>query len=101
MLSIGGIDIRAETVLGRDIRLAQLVEDYDAVFLAMGLAGVNAIGIPEPQAGGIRNAVEFVAELRQAGDYTQVPVGRRVVVIGGGMTAVDASVQSKNSVPPK
>jgi dihydropyrimidine dehydrogenase (NAD+) subunit PreT len=33
--------------------------------------------------------------LRQAGDYTQVPVGRRVVVIGGGMTAVDASVQSK------
>lgn len=95
LLSIGGIDIRAETVLGRDITLAQLVEDYDAVFLAMGLAGVNAIGIPEPQAGGIRNAVEFIAELRQAGDYTQVPVGRRVVVIGGGMTAVDASVQSK------
>jgi dihydropyrimidine dehydrogenase (NAD+) subunit PreT len=95
LLSIGGIDIRSKSVLGRDVSLEQLVEEYDAVFLGMGLAGVNAIGIAEPQAGGIRNAVEFIAELRQAGDYTQVPVGRRVVVIGGGMTAVDAAVQSK------
>jgi dihydropyrimidine dehydrogenase (NAD+) subunit PreT len=95
LLSIGGIDIRAQSMLGRDVTLEQLVKDYDAVFLGMGLAGVNAIGIAEPQAGGIRNAVEFIAELRQAGDVSQVPVGRRVVVIGGGMTAVDAAVQSK------
>ena len=77
--------------------LEQLVKDYDAVFLGMGLAGVNAIGIAEPQASGMRNAVEFIAELRQAGDYAQVPVGRRVVVIGGGMTAVDAAVQSQEA----
>lgn len=95
LLSIGGIDIRAQSLLGRDVSLEQLVKDYDAVFLGMGLAGVNAIGIAEPQASGIRNAVEFIAELRQASDLAQVPVGRRVVVIGGGMTAVDAAVQSK------
>jgi glutamate synthase (NADPH/NADH) small chain len=39
--------------------------------------------------------VEFIAELRQAQDYASIPVGRHVVVIGGGMTAVDAAVQSK------
>lgn len=94
LLSIGGIEVHADKVLGRDMVLDDLVRDYDAVFLGIGLAGVNAIGIAEPQATGLRDAVDFIAELRQAGDVSQVPIGRQVVVIGGGMTAVDAAVQS-------
>ncbi|MBP6851283.1 MAG: NAD(P)-dependent oxidoreductase [Rhodoferax sp.] len=95
LLSIGGIEIRHGTHLGRDVSLETLVADFDAVFLGLGLAGVNAIGITEPPVQGLRNAVEFIAELRQASDYATVPVGRRVLVIGGGMTAVDAAVQSR------
>lgn len=95
LLSIGGITVRHGQRLGSDITLTQLIQDYDAVFLGLGLGGVNSIGIPEPAATGLRNAVEFIAELRQAQDFARVPVGRHVVVIGGGMTAVDASVQSK------
>jgi len=39
--------------------------------------------------------VKYIAELRQAKDLSALPVGRNVVVIGGGMTAIDAAVQSK------
>ena len=95
LLSIGDIEVHAGKALGRDIVLENLLRDFDAVFLGMGLAGVNAIGITEPQAAGLRDAVAFIAELRQAGDVSQVPIGRQVVVIGGGMTAVDAAVQSR------
>ena len=41
------------------------------------------------------NAVDYIAELRQARTRRKLPVGRRVVVIGGGMTAIDIAVQSK------
>ena len=94
LLSIGGISVRCEQALGRDITLTQLTADYDAVFLGLGLAGVNALDIAEPQSEGLRAAVDFIAELRQS-NPADVAVGQKVVVIGGGMTAVDASVQSK------
>ena len=95
LLAIGGIEVRTGQVLGRDITVDGLVAGYDAVFLGLGLAGVNALGIAEPQLTGLRDAVDFIADLRQAGDLAEVPVGRNVVVIGGGMTAVDAAVQSR------
>ena len=95
LLSIGGIEVRHNMRLGKDVFLAELVQQYPAVFLGLGLDGVNAIGIPQPDTTRVRNAVDFIAELRQADSYATVPVGRKVVVIGGGMTAVDAAVQSR------
>ena len=94
LLSIGGIEPRANQQLGRDFTLESLLGEFDAVFLGMGLGGVNALGIAEPQVEGLRDAVDFIAELRQS-NPAAVPIGRRVIVIGGGMTAVDAAVQSR------
>ena len=95
LLKIGGITVKAGQVLGRDVTLAKLQASHDAVFLGMGLAGVNALRAKGEDQGFVRNAVDFIAELRQSANRSALPIGRNVVVIGGGMTAVDAAVQSK------
>lgn len=95
ILAIGGIRIETGRELGRDLTLGELTRDYDAVFLGVGLAGVNALAVDGETLEGVRDAVAFIAELRQAKDLGKLAAGRRVVVIGGGMTAIDAAVQSK------
>jgi len=95
LLSIGGITLQSGVALGRETTLDALLAQHDAVFLGLGLAGVNELGVAEPNATGLRAAVEFIAELRQCADLARLPVGRRVVVIGGGMTAIDAATQAR------
>jgi dihydropyrimidine dehydrogenase (NAD+) subunit PreT len=91
VLSIGGIKIEN----GKKPKLAELQKAFDAVFVGVGLAGVNDLGIKNDDVDGIADAVDYIAGLRQAKDLSKLPVGRKVVVIGGGMTAIDCAVQSK------
>lgn len=95
LLGIGGIDIRYGQRLGETLSLESLRNEADAVFLGMGLAAVNALGLAGEDKENVADAVSFIADLRQAGDLTALPIGRRVVVIGGGMTAIDAGIQAK------
>jgi glutamate synthase (NADPH/NADH) small chain len=95
ILELGGIDLQLGKALGRDITIEGLREDYDAVFLGLGLAGVSALKIPGEDVEGVEPAVDFIERLRQSRDLSGLPVGRRIVVIGGGNTAIDAATQSK------
>jgi dihydropyrimidine dehydrogenase (NAD+) subunit PreT len=95
VLGIGGIEIEHGKALGKQIKLEALRKDHDAVFLGMGLQGVNALNTRHEESAGVEDAVDYIAELRQAKDLGKLPVGRQVLVIGGGMTAIDIAVQSK------
>jgi len=95
LLGIGGITVEYGRALGADVSLDDLAAAYDAVFLGLGLGGVNALAADGSDRAGVRSAVDFIGDLRQSGDLAALPVGRRVVVVGGGMTAIDAAIQSK------
>jgi glutamate synthase (NADPH/NADH) small chain len=95
LLDIGGITIKHHWKLETVAQLETLRNNYAAVFLGMGLATTQNLGVVGESLQGVQDAVDFIATLRQTADLSTLPVGRRVVVIGGGMTAVDAAVQSK------
>jgi dihydropyrimidine dehydrogenase (NAD+) subunit PreT len=95
VLSVGGITVKHGMVLGKHMTLPDLQQTYNAVFLGIGLAGVNPLKVDGEDAEGVEDAVGYIQTLRQAKDLSKLPVGRKVLVIGGGMTAIDVAVQSK------
>jgi dihydropyrimidine dehydrogenase (NAD+) subunit PreT len=95
VLQIGGIDIKYGTRLGTDVSLEQLRNDHDAVFIGIGLNATNALNVPGEDLAGVEDAVDYISQLRQSDNMANLPVGKRIVVIGAGMTAIDIAVQSK------
>jgi dihydropyrimidine dehydrogenase (NAD+) subunit PreT len=92
--SLGGIDIKYEHSLGKDITLADLKKNYDAVYLGIGVGLANQLHIPGEELEGVEDAISFIYDVRSKG-YPNVPVGDKVAVIGMGMTAIDAATQAK------
>jgi len=94
ILSIGGIKIKYEQELGKNISLADLQKNYDAVYLGFGVGLARQLDIPGEELEGVVDAISFIYDIRNNG-YSKVPVGDKVAVIGMGMTAIDAATQAK------
>jgi len=94
ILALGGIGIRYDCELGRNIRLDRLQQDYDAVFLGFGVGLARQLHIPGEDLEGVVDAISFIYDIR-AKSYPAVAVGDKVAVIGMGMTAIDAATQAR------
>jgi dihydropyrimidine dehydrogenase (NAD+) subunit PreT len=91
MIRAMGVELRQAEV-GPDVTLEDLERDYAAVFLGMGLGAMRPLGIPGEQLPGVIDALRFIARYKTE----QGPdVGRRVAVIGGGNTAIDAAIAAR------
>ncbi len=95
IMSLGGIEFKHNQKLGHDFSLEELNEKFDAVFIGIGLSAVNSLELDNESAEHVLNAVDKISEIRQAGDLSNIPVGRKIIVIGGGNTAVDIASQMK------
>lgn len=88
-----GVQIRTNTVVGRDIQPAEILSGYDAVVLAVGMASVPLLELEGEQASGVLDAIEFVEKTKTPPMDSHL-VGKKVVIIGAGNTAIDAATCS-------
>ena len=88
-----GVEFRTGVEVGRDVPAAELDRDFDAVFIGIGLGGAHRLGIPGENLPEVVDALEFI-EWIHTRPLAEVPVGRRVAVLGGGNTAIDAVTQA-------
>ncbi|MFH2203723.1 MAG: NADH-quinone oxidoreductase subunit NuoF [Elusimicrobiota bacterium] len=83
-----GVELRLGTKVGRDVSFAELDQDFKHIYLAVGAQFGAVLGIPGEKATGVYDALRYLKEVN-AGRKTGL--GRRVAVIGGGNTAIDAA----------
>lgn len=89
ILSTGNIEIRYQTAIGKDISMEQLLEEYQAVYIAIGAQAGKSVKVEGVESNGVYSAVDMLGEIGRGNipDYT----GKRVVVVGGGNVAMDAA----------
>ncbi len=83
-----GVDLRCNTIVGRDVAIEELQSKYRAVFVGIGAHQGLKLQIPGEDASNVLTGTEF---LNRVNSGRAVPVGDRVVVVGGGDTAIDAA----------
>jgi dihydropyrimidine dehydrogenase (NAD+) subunit PreT len=89
-----GVAFRCGTEVGKDISLAQIQKEFDAVFLGLGLGRGVRLGVPGEDLPEVLEALDFIEQIHTR-PLHEVAVGERVAVIGGGNTAIDAATQAK------
>jgi dihydropyrimidine dehydrogenase (NAD+) subunit PreT len=89
-----GVQFRQNKTVGRDITLDQLEKQFDAIFIGVGLGETWDLNLPGQNLDGVFGAMEFI-EATKVRSFADVKVGRRVVCIGAGNTAIDVVTAAK------
>jgi dihydropyrimidine dehydrogenase (NAD+) subunit PreT len=89
-----GVEIRTGVRVGSDVPMDKLQKEYDAIFVAIGLGATRKLGLPGEDLQGVADALTFIEQLK-SNPHAQTRIGRNVVVIGAGNTAIDAATQAK------
>ncbi|WP_027416707.1 NAD(P)-dependent oxidoreductase [Aneurinibacillus terranovensis] len=89
-----GVKILTNVTVGRDITAEEILADYDFVVLAVGLGNVPQLGIEGEELEGVYDAIQLVKDTKTK-PLSTLNVGKRVVVVGAGNTAIDAATCSK------
>lgn len=87
------VKIQTNTKVGVDISVQEILENYDVVILAIGMSSVPNIGIEGEDLQGVYDAIEFVKQTKTS-PITDEFLGKKVVVIGAGNTAIDGATCS-------
>jgi dihydropyrimidine dehydrogenase (NAD+) subunit PreT len=89
-----GVAFRTNTEVGRDISFDELQQAHAALFIAVGLGATSRLNIPGEDLPGVFDALAFIERIKTR-DWSHVPIGRNVAVIGAGNTAIDAVTQAR------
>ena len=89
-----GVEIKTGVRVGSDIPMEKIRKEYDAIFVAIGLGATRKLGVPGEDLQGVADALAFIEQLK-SNPHTKVRIGKNVVVIGAGNTAIDAATQAK------
>jgi dihydropyrimidine dehydrogenase (NAD+) subunit PreT len=89
-----GVEFRCGVEVGKDISIAQLEKEFDAIFVGVGLSGSPKLDVPGEDLPEVVDALKFIEQIHTQ-PLHQVAVGERVAVIGGGNTAIDAVTQAR------
>ncbi|MDR4946663.1 NAD(P)-dependent oxidoreductase [Neobacillus cucumis] len=87
------VTIRTNTRVGQDISVGEILKNYDAIILAIGMSKVPELGINGEDLAGVFDAIEFVRETKTK-PISEALLGKKVAVIGAGNTAIDAATSS-------
>jgi dihydropyrimidine dehydrogenase (NAD+) subunit PreT len=87
------VDIRTNTRVGKDITAEEVLDSHDFIILAAGMSHVPPLNIDGEQLDGVHDAIEFV-KATKGGEISKEYVGKKVVVIGAGNTAIDGATCS-------